>query len=572
MKRLTIRRASQNSRETDANQPHSTQQAPARPGVPERGWRWCWPNVAVAVSVAALVCVWASVGIAADRLRITQVPAWTMQRQADWPMWGATPLRNMISAGGVSPLEWNATTGSNIKWTAKLGSKSYGEPVVSNGVIYVGTNNEAPRNPRIVADGGVLMAFDASTGEFLWQQHTRKLPSGRVNDWPGEGLCSPVYVESGRLWYCTNRCEVMCLDISAGNRQRTEPPLLWSVNMMWQLGVFPHNMTRCSIAAYKDCIYVITANGVDDIHKHVVAPQAPDIVCFNKNTGQVVWSDNSPGPDILHSQWASVAIATVGRRTLVIAPMGDSWVYAYEAQTGKIIWKFDLNPKKSVYPQTRNEVLASPCIVNWGNGKQYMYIGNGQDPEHGEGKGHFYCVDITKEGDISAELEVDPRPKVAIDKGPVNIGGEARRGKPNPNSGIVWEYEKFDLNHDGKLDRSEYMNRTISTACVTPNQLCFIPDFSGFLHCLDARTGKVYWTYDMESAIWASPMWANGMIYLADEDGEVRIFADSKTMKKLSPDDDHLSLGNAAYCSPIFVNGILYLTDRDTLFAIQQRN
>ena len=68
------------------------------------------------------------------------------------------------------------------------------------------------------------------------------------------------------------------------------------------------------------------------------------------------------------------------------------------------------------------------------------------------------------------------------------------------------------------------MNRTISTAVITPEGLCFVPDFSGFLHCLDAKTGKINWTYDMESAMWGSPMYADGKIYVTDEDGDVRIF------------------------------------------------
>ena len=89
--------------------------------------------------------------------------------------------------------------------------------------------------------------------------------------------------------------------------------------------------------------------------------------------------------------------------------------------------------------------------------------------------------------------------------------------------------------------RDEHMNRSISECCVV-DDLCFAPDFSGFLHCLDAKTGQVYWTFDMQSAMWGSPMAADGKIYVTDEDGDVRIFAISKEMKKLSPDDDHLNL------------------------------
>lgn len=492
-------------------------------------------------------------------------------RADDWAMWGRTPERNMISPDKNPPTDWDVKTGKNILWSAGLGSKSYGNPVVSNGMVFVGTNNEGQRDPSNTADAGVLMAFDANSGKFLWQRTSAKLPTGRVNDWPQEGECATVYTEPGRLWYCTNRCEVVCLDLSPGAQPEAgKPPKeIWSFDMINKLGVFPHNMTSCAIASYGDYIYVITANGVDDTHKHVVAPLAPSIVCFNKNTGQVKWTDNSPGGNVLHGQWASPAIVDVNGHHEVIAPLGDAWVYAYEAETGKILWKFDMNPKSAVYPQTRNEVIATPCIIDQGDGKKYMYIANGQDPEHGEGLGHLYCVDITKEGDISKELEVEPEQKAAVGSGPVDIRGEARKGKPNPNSGIVWEYEQFDLNGDGKIDRSEHMNRTISTCLISPAGLCYAPDFSGFLHCLDAKTGKVYWTYDMESEVWGSPMWADGKVYLADEDGDIRIFEDSKEMKKVSPEDDHLNLGSASYCSPIFVNGILYVSDRDTLYAIK---
>ena len=487
----------------------------------------------------------------------------TPTRADDWPMWARTPLRNMVSPEKSPPTDWNVKTGENVLWSASLGSKSYGNPVVSNGLVFVGTNNEGQRDPNNTADGGVLMAFDAKTGKFAWQRYSAKLPTGRVNDWPGEGECATVYTEPGRLWYCTNRCEVVALDLSPGARQAGVPKELWSYDMINKLGVFPHNMTSCAIASWGDLIYAITANGVDDTHKHVVAPLAPSIVCFNKNTGKVVWTDNTPGGNVLHGQWASPAIVELKGRPLVIAPLGDAWVYAYDARTGKIVWRFDMNPKSAVYPQTRNEVIATPCIVG-----DRMYIANGQDPEHGEGYGHLYCVDITKEGDISKELEVDEH-KGVEGNAPVDIRGEARKGKPNPNNGIIWEYEQFDLNHDGKIDRSEHMNRTISTCLITPSGLCFAPDFSGFLHCLDAKTGQVYWTYDMESSMWGSPMFADGKVFVSDEDGDIRIFADAKEMKKLSPEDDHLNLGSASYCSPVYSNGVLYLMDRDTLFAIK---
>lgn len=485
----------------------------------------------------------------------------------EWPIWALTNHRNAVSPEKNPPTFWDVKTGKNILWSATLGSKGYGNPIVAQGIVTIGTNNENHRDPNNAADGGVEMAFDQFTGKFLWQKFYSKLATGRVNDWPGEGLCATAYSEPGRLWYCTNQCHVVCLDLSPGAAKLPDgsPPVIWDYDMIGKLGVFPHNMTSSSIASFGDLIYVITGNGVDDTHKYVVAPNAPGIVCFNKNTGKVVWTDNSPGVNVLHGQWSSVAIVEVNGLPMVIAPLGDAWVYAYEATTGKIIWKCDCNPKDAVYPQTRNNLIATPCIVG-----KFMYIANGQDPEHAEGYGHIYCIDITGHGDVSKELDADPsaaKPKVGDEELVVPAGQAPRsKGKPNPNSKVVWD---FDIaHHPGKIARGEHMNRTISTAVVTPEGLCFVPDFSGFLHCFDAITGEHYWYYDMESAMWGSPLYVDGKIYLTDEDGTVRIFKASKTPPN-KKEVISIEMGSAIYCSPVLVNGVLYIMTRNRLVAIK---
>jgi hypothetical protein len=85
----------------------------------------------------------------------------------DWPMWGGTPDRNMVSAMKGLPTDWDIKTKKNVKWVADLGSQSYGNPVVAGGLVFVGTNNEGLRDPKQPGDRGVLMAFRESTGEFM---------------------------------------------------------------------------------------------------------------------------------------------------------------------------------------------------------------------------------------------------------------------------------------------------------------------------------------------------------------------------------------------------------------------
>src|SRR5206468_735108 len=108
----------------------------------------------------------------------------------EWPMCGGTPQRNMANpfAKGV-PTEWVAKEQGrkNVKWVAALGSISYGGPVVAGGKVFVGTNNEKPRNPKIKGDKGVVMCFRAADGQFLWQAVHDKLETGQDNDWPQQG-------------------------------------------------------------------------------------------------------------------------------------------------------------------------------------------------------------------------------------------------------------------------------------------------------------------------------------------------------------------------------------------------
>ena len=139
-----------------------------------------------------------------------------------------------------------------------------------------------------------------------------------------------------------------------------------------------------------------------------------------------------------------------------------------------------MNPKDSVWPKTRNEVISTPVIY-----ENKVYIANGQDPEHGEGVGHLYAIDATKRGDITQ-------------------------------SGKIWQFDKI--------------RRSISTGALKDG-LLYYSDFSGFLHCLDAATGKEYWQHDMLAAVWGSPMIIGDNVYLGDEDGDVAVLKTGKAKK-----------------------------------------
>jgi outer membrane protein assembly factor BamB len=94
--------------------------------------------------------------------------------------------------------------------------------------------------------------------------------------------------------------------------------------------------------------------------------------------------------------------------------------------------------------------------------------------------------------------------------------------------------------------------------------LIYYPDFSGFLHCLDAKTGQVYWVHDMFAAVWGSPLAVDGKVYLGDEDGDVVIMQAGKTKKVLA----EMNMGSSVYCSPVPANGALLIVNRNQLFSL----
>ena len=77
-------------------------------------------------------------------------------------MFGNTFVRNMVSAETGLPGAWDVKAGRNVKWWADVGSQAYAGPVVLGGKVFVGTNNDGLRNPKLTKDRGVVMAFDAA--------------------------------------------------------------------------------------------------------------------------------------------------------------------------------------------------------------------------------------------------------------------------------------------------------------------------------------------------------------------------------------------------------------------------
>jgi outer membrane protein assembly factor BamB len=198
-------------------------------------------------------------------------------------MWGKTPARNMVSAekkvpkvfdpgkfvAGTEEVDLATTVG--VKWVTRMGSQTYGNPTVSGGRVFVGTNNELVNRKGLTGDRSVLLSLDEATGAIQWQLTVPKMGSGKVNDWEYLGICSSPTVVEDVVYVITNRGEVVALDVDglydgtdgmkdeeafmatpgapAVELEPMDADILWTYDLANELGVFVHNASSGSILA-----------------------------------------------------------------------------------------------------------------------------------------------------------------------------------------------------------------------------------------------------------------------------------------------------------------------------------
>ncbi|MBL7037450.1 MAG: PQQ-binding-like beta-propeller repeat protein [Pirellulaceae bacterium] len=528
------------------------------------------------IPVALYVCTGAMVG-----------------RGDDWPRWGGRNDCNMLSTETDLPTSFergtrrsdgsgiDSTTAENVKWTARLGSITYGTPAVADGRVYVGTNDFRLGDPRLTATrGGVLKCFDEHTGKLQWQLVMPRKPIDKREfafDHMHLGVCSTATVQEDHVYLVTSRCEVVCLDARGqtdGNEgpfteegryiagagqppvevQPTDGDIVWLFDM-WEdprVATRPTDAANSSVLIVGDYLYVCTSNGVDqwpsDTKPLVVpAPLAPSLIVLNKKTGRLVAVDDETiGTRMLHGMWSSPSAGQVDDRTLVFFGGGDGWCYAFEAldeepnELAKLkrVWSFDCNPPHyRVYengklldyrcgdkrnPMSRNEndgtfVGQSEIVATPVFQNNRVYVAIGRDPHHGRGRGNLVCIDATQTGDITE-------------------------------TGEIWSYDDIE--------------RTVSTVAIDDG-LLYIADLPGRIHCLEADTGQCRWVHETKSETWGSTLLADGKIYLGTERALV-VLAAGNEPQLLSA----VRLGARMDTSPVVANGVLFVASHRYLWAV----
>ena len=98
---------------------------------------------------------------------------------ADWPMLGRDGTRNGVSSEVGGPTQWSVEERQDdrviresrgIRWSAPLGWETHSSPVVSGGLVWIGTNSVKPGVER----QSVLKCFREADGKLVYQYGKQK--------------------------------------------------------------------------------------------------------------------------------------------------------------------------------------------------------------------------------------------------------------------------------------------------------------------------------------------------------------------------------------------------------------
>jgi outer membrane protein assembly factor BamB len=507
---------------------------------------------------------------------------------ADWPQFGGTDARNMVSAEKDLPEALLAAGGKefvHLKWSAKLGNKSYGTPTIAAGRVFVGTNNGSPRDPRYKGDRGVEMCLDEKSGEVIWTLPVPKFKGIKSFDLAGLGICSSAAVEGERAYIMTNRCEILSLNVhgmAGGNvgpfkdeaeylkappespaiapttkgaakgakkpdaaagpataataaatsttatqtatlpAPATDADIIWRLDLIKELDISPHDATDCSLLIHGDLLFTCSNNGVNKGHKVSDNPDAPTLLAIDKHTGALVACDDCLiSRRVFHGNWSSPSLAMVKGQAAVLLGGGDGFLYAFDPVP---------LPGKDGKVGVIRKIWSADC----------------NPPEH---KGKPYKDKLGPSEVIGTPVCVEGRIYVAV-------GQDPNHGQGTGNLSC------FEADTGKLLWNDPTISRSLSTVSVAGG-LLFVGDFSGRVSCYDAVTGKKHWEHNTESAIWGSTLVADGKVYVGNTGGVVTVLAAAAEKKVLS----EAKFSAAIQCSPVAANGTLYIMTHTNLYA-----
>jgi outer membrane protein assembly factor BamB len=328
------------------------------------------------------------------------------------------------------------------------------------------------------------------------------------------------------------------------------------------------------------------------------------VICLDKKTGKTIWQKVAKtavpheGYHRMYGSFASNAPTTDGK--YLYAFFGSRGIFCYDLD-GKLIWEKDLG----VRLRMRNEFGEGTAVVVHGD---TLILNFDQETDSfivALNKSNGKELWRTKRDEVSTwatplVVEHGGRKQVVVNATGKIRSYDLQTGK------AIWECAGLGLNaipaplhHDGlvyamtghrdpkllaiKLGKEGDLTGTDAVLWSETRGLSYTPSpvlhegkfyaltDNGMLSCFDAKTGTpIYHRVRLPKPynFKASPVGANGKLYLASEDGDTIVVKMGEKFEVLATNTLH---DQVFIASPVIVDGEIFLRGQNTLFCVSEK-
>jgi len=231
-------------------------------------------------------------------------------------------------------------------------------------------------------------------------------------------------------------------------------------------------------------------------------------MAFDKRSGEIVWTFSTvPRPE--DTTYSTPVFAVLGGQDAMVFGAADGGVYAIQPRTGKLIWKY----------QASSRGISTTALVDE-NG--IVYCGHSeQNASDRTVLGALFAFDGNTTGEI-------------------------------PEDKLLWKIPAFGAGRSAPIKIDDRL---------------YAVDNSGLMLILDAATGKQIARQKIGRIMFASLLYGDGKIYVAESTGRVYIMRPTeKGVETIS--QARLNDGSEIFGSPIAYDGRIYLPTNVALYCI----
>jgi outer membrane protein assembly factor BamB/protein tyrosine phosphatase (PTP) superfamily phosphohydrolase (DUF442 family) len=426
--------------------------------------------------------------------------------KGSWPSFRG-PHASGVAEGQNLPDHWNGKTGENILWRTPIPGLAHSSPVVWGNRIFVTTavssDPKASFRPGLYGDGDaskdrsvhrwMIYALDKQSGKILWERVA----------YQGEPIekrhIKSTYANSTPV--TDGRIVVAWFGSQGVYAYDVNGKFLWKVNL-----------GRVDMGAYDIPTYEWGPASSPIIWKDLVILQCDTqtdsfIIAFDANTGKAVWKTKR---DEIPS-WGTPTVATTSKGEELVAN-ASNFIRGYDPRTGKELWR--LGPSSKITAPT--PIFADDMLV----------VVSGRAPER-----PIFVVKAGARGDLSL-----PKGQTSSDT-------------------VVWS----------RTGRGSYMPTPLIY-----NGILYVLANNGTFDAYNLKTGEEIYRQRLPlvgSGFSASPIASDGKIYLSNEDGEILVVSAGEKFNHISTN----SMGELLMATPALSDGVMYVRSAESIFAVGRK-